>query len=639
MDGPPQALVDVPRGSIVAEDLGIEVIEGAPARHCRTFMDGPTALDAFLPLRWLLDDGLARGATDVGRWRGEMDWWVFGDGELGRARVEVSGSRADTDLAGLRRPGHPRGRARGRRSGPPGEHLGAQRRHRGCATVRRAMSTFDERGGSKWDRAARYLRIAQVLHAHGEEGISAAALARQVGVSKRTVYRDLAAMDLDGGLAIWNDGGRFGLEADAFLPPLALTLPEAMAFLLAARLLTKATDELDPEIIGAFVKLAQVLPPVLAEQLHETASAFADTPRDEAFTRVVRGLTVALAERRIVEMEYGAGVYDRSKGVRRVRIHPYAIEPSAATRALYVIGHDEERAARRTFKVERIRSVSVTPERFPPREPHVAAEMRSAWDVVADEPLVRRRRPLRSGGRASGSPRRAGIPARSLETGADGSLVWRARVSGVLEVRSWILGWGGDAEVLEPPDAPRLGRRPARRRRAALRSLDRRRRSARAPASLQRLDRRDEVLEAGLGVGEEHARLGVRVERVVDARVAAAHGALDDDDALGLVDVEDGHAVDGRRRVGAGHRVGDVVGADDEGHVAARELGVDLLHLLELRVGHVGLRQQHVHVAGHAPGHRMDGVADLDAALLEDVAELAHRRAAPGPRRGRSRAR
>ena len=156
-------------------------------------------------------------------------------------------------------------------------------------------------------RGALPASIAQVLHAHGEAGISAAALARQIGVSKRTVYRDLEAMDLDAGLAIWNDGGRFGLEADAFLPPLALTLPEAMAFFLAARLLTKATDELDPEIIGAFVKLAQVLPPVLAEQLHETADAFADTPRDEAFTRVLRTLTEALAGRRVVEIEYDGG--------------------------------------------------------------------------------------------------------------------------------------------------------------------------------------------------------------------------------------------------------------------------------------------------------------------------------------------
>ena len=39
------------------------------------------------------------------------------------------------------------------------------------------MSTYDERGGSKWDRAARYRKIAQVLRAHGEAGISAVALA------------------------------------------------------------------------------------------------------------------------------------------------------------------------------------------------------------------------------------------------------------------------------------------------------------------------------------------------------------------------------------------------------------------------------------------------------------------------------
>ena len=313
------------------------------------------------------------------------------------------------------------------------------------------MSTFDERGGTKWDRAARYLKIAQVLHAHGEAGISAAALARQVGVSKRTVYRDLDAMDFDAGLTIWNEGGRFGLDADAFLPPLALTLPEAMAFFLAARLLTKATDELDTEIIGAFVKLAQVLPPVLAEQLHETADAFADTPRDESFTRVLRTITEALAGRRIVEIEYEASVYDPSKGVRRLRLHPYAIEPSAHTRALYVIGYDEERAARRTFKVERIRTVALTNDSFPPQGASVAAEMRSAWDVVGDDTpvdIVVRFEP--SVAQRVGETR--WHPSQVEELERDGSLLWRARVSGVLEIRSWILGWGPSAEVLAPDD-------------------------------------------------------------------------------------------------------------------------------------------------------------------------------------------
>lgn len=313
------------------------------------------------------------------------------------------------------------------------------------------MTGLDDRAGTKWDRAARYLKIATVLHAHGEQGISAADLARQVGVSKRTVYRDLNAMDADAELPIWNEGGRFGLDSDAFLPPLALTLPEAMAFFLAARLLTKATDELDTEIIGAFVKLAQVLPPILAEQLQATADSFANTPVDEAFTRVLRTLTAALAGRRIVEIEYAAGVYDPSKGIRRTRIHPYAIEPSANTRALYVIGYDEERQARRTFKVERVRSASLTPDTFPATSAAVAAEMLSAWDVVSDDTPVDISIRFSPEVAARVAETRW-HPSQTAEMTTDGALLWNARVAGLLEVRSWVLGWGPDAEVLEPAE-------------------------------------------------------------------------------------------------------------------------------------------------------------------------------------------
>lgn len=96
MDGPPQALADAPRGTIVAEDLGLDHVDGARARHCRTFIDGTTALDTFLPLRWLLYDSDERPEGAIDRWRGQIDWWVFADGELGLATVEVSGSRAET---------------------------------------------------------------------------------------------------------------------------------------------------------------------------------------------------------------------------------------------------------------------------------------------------------------------------------------------------------------------------------------------------------------------------------------------------------------------------------------------------------------------------------------------------------------
>lgn len=323
------------------------------------------------------------------------------------------------------------------------------------------MNPATEHAG-KWDRAARYLKIAMILHEH-PDGISAQALADRIGVSKRTIYRDLDAMDLDAGLPIWSDRGRYGLEGGAFLPPLALTLHEATTLFLAARMLAKTSDEHDSELIGAFVKLAHILPPVLAEHIRATVDAFAATPANPTFTRVFRVLAEAWAGRRVVEIEYDAGVYDPSKGPRRTRVRPLAIEPSALTHALYLIGFDEGRGGRRTFKVERILSASLTPETFEaPTGEAPARELLRAWDVIADEePLdvVIRFSPAV----AKRAAETRWHPSQEIEEQPDGSLLWRGRVAGMREIRIWIMGWGADAEVLEPPElrddiATELGR-------------------------------------------------------------------------------------------------------------------------------------------------------------------------------------
>lgn len=51
--------------------------------------------------------------------------------------------------------------------------------------------------------------------------------------------------------------------------------------------------------------------------------------------------------------------------------------------------------------------------------------------------------------------------------------------------------------------------------------------------------------ECLLGVSEVHAGLGIGVQLVVDAG-AVAHGTLDDDDGLGAIHIENGHARDRR---------------------------------------------------------------------------------------------
>jgi predicted DNA-binding transcriptional regulator YafY len=310
------------------------------------------------------------------------------------------------------------------------------------------MTASADRAG-KWDRAARYLKIAMILRDH-PDGISAQALADRIGVSKRTVYRDVLAMDMDAGLPIWNDEGKYGLEKGAFLPPLALTLHEATTLFLAARMLAKASDEHDTELIGAFVKLAQILPPVLAEHIEATVDAFSTTPPNDRFTRVFRVLAEAWANRRVVDIEYDSGVYDPKKGARRTRVRPLAIEPSALTHALYLIGYDEGRKARRTFKVERILAAALTPDTFDvPDGESPARELLRAWDVIADE------EPVEVVIRFSATVAKRAAetrwhPSQQLEPQEDGTLLWRGLIGGTREIRIWILGWGADAEVLEP---------------------------------------------------------------------------------------------------------------------------------------------------------------------------------------------
>ncbi len=41
-------------------------------------------------------------------------------------------------------------------------------------------------------------------------------------------------------------------------------------------------------------------------------------------------------------------------------------------------------------------------------------------------------------------------PSEMTKPQQDGSVVWRARVSGTVEITPWIRSWGADAEVLEP---------------------------------------------------------------------------------------------------------------------------------------------------------------------------------------------
>ena len=308
-----------------------------------------------------------------------------------------------------------------------------------------------EPGGAKRDRVARLTRVVSVLSQH-PEGMRVRDLAERLGMSVRTVYRDLTALEGELGIPTWSDGGTWGVLDTAFLPQLKLTVSEAMAVFLAARLMVRYADKYDPDLAASFEKLGQGLPEPLTEHVARTLDVLQRAPRDEPFIRHVRALTKAWAERRVVEIDYQGAAYDGRPGERGWRtVRPYLIEPSLQTHALYLIGWDEDRRAVRTFKIERIRGVSVTPRVFePPDAGTVETAMTRAWDIIADQPPVEV--VLRFASTVADRVlETVWHPLQRTERQADGSLLWRTTVSGTIEIRLWIQSWGDDVEVVAPP--------------------------------------------------------------------------------------------------------------------------------------------------------------------------------------------
>ena len=308
-----------------------------------------------------------------------------------------------------------------------------------------------ERSSTKRDRLARFYRVVRYLQSH-PDGATPEAIAGFVGMSRRTVYRDLQALEGEIGIPLWSEDGRWGIVEGAFLPPLRLTLDEGVAFFLSARLMAQFADRYDPDTGAAFQKLAEILPPVVASHLFRTIDLLASRPADDRMTRHLRLLARAWAERRVVELTYDATTYSPGRPPRRARVHPYLIEASATTRALYVIGYDESRAAVRTFKLQRILELAITPETFEPPDPSlVQSGLDRAWGVITDQEEVQVE--LRFD--AAIAPlvtETTWHPSEHVERLENGDVLWRGRVPGTLEIRRWILEWGAQVEVLTPPE-------------------------------------------------------------------------------------------------------------------------------------------------------------------------------------------
>jgi predicted DNA-binding transcriptional regulator YafY len=309
----------------------------------------------------------------------------------------------------------------------------------------------EDRLSRKRDRLARLLSVASILYARGsgESGVAVTEIAELTGMTTRTVYRDIRALEDELAMPIFQAGrGRYGIEKKYFLPPLRLTLPEAVVLFLASRLIARWSDEYDQAVVSAFTKLADLLPQPIARHVAATMLAVGRAGRNEPFLRNFANVAQAWADGRVVELDYEPGGGEQ----RRARVRPYLLEPDAAGRSVYLIGHDETVNAMRTYKVERIRSSTLTSDRYQIPESFDADRwLAHSWGIWSSDTTATADVRLRFDASVAHRVREA-IWHRSqqLKELQGGGVELSLTVAGIVEIRPWVLSWGEAVEVIEP---------------------------------------------------------------------------------------------------------------------------------------------------------------------------------------------
>jgi predicted DNA-binding transcriptional regulator YafY len=207
-------------------------------------------------------------------------------------------------------------------------------------------------------RTHRLFDLLQTLRRH-RQPVSGASLAREAGVSLRTLYRDIAALQALGAEIEGEPGLGYVLKPGFLLPPLMFSAAEIEALALGAQWVARRTDEgLSQAARNAMAKIAAVLPPAARQKLEDDALIVGKGwERREAVPLGL--LRQALREERKLAL-----AYCDEKNARTTRtVWPAALAFFESTRML--AAWCELRGGFRHFRVDRIESAELLAERLP----------------------------------------------------------------------------------------------------------------------------------------------------------------------------------------------------------------------------------------------------------------------------------
>ena len=209
-------------------------------------------------------------------------------------------------------------------------------------------------------RSQRLLELIQVLRRH-RQPVSGQALADELSVSLRTVYRDIQTLIGQGATIDGEAGLGFVLRPGFVLPPLMFSDEELEALVLGLRWVAQRTDaSFEHAAMNALAKIAAVLPDDLRNNV-EGIGLIAIPSRDADARHDLAPIRAAIRSEQMVVLDY-ADV--KGEHTRRT-VWPIALAFFENSRVL--AAWCELRQDFRHFRIDRIIALRETGQRYPQR--------------------------------------------------------------------------------------------------------------------------------------------------------------------------------------------------------------------------------------------------------------------------------
>ena len=283
-------------------------------------------------------------------------------------------------------------------------------------------------------------------------GHNANALAQSCGVSRRTIFRDLDALRRAGAPLQFDEvEQRYRIPDAYYLPPTSFTPEEALALLVLCYELGNRRLSFFEPARSAAIKLESNLPSALREYVRNVSGSLEiylkQTARLDNSSDYYLRLLGAISRRRFVRIRYDGP----TEGIFSTKLSPYRI--LFTRRSWYVIGRSSWHRSTRTFHVGRITQLELLEDTFqPPRNFSVERYFRNAWHMIPERGRDRNVHIRFQKKVARNVAEVIWHKTQRCELRPDGTLDFRAKLTGLHEVSWWVLGYGDQAEVIEPEE-------------------------------------------------------------------------------------------------------------------------------------------------------------------------------------------